>query len=716
MDHIEKLMEKSKCLFDNIYLAAVRKALITVTPLVLVGAICILALNWPASGYTEFMVRCFGENWTIPLKSIQEATYGTMSILTAWIIGRNIAEEKKIFKEKRISVKIAGAVAAASVVLMSIPDDGSFSSAVFDAGKLYISIIMSVFSIWLLEKCIKLTDRNEKNDISYADLEVSQALAALKPILLLFFILAVIKVILCIDIFDILLEKAQTNIVLFANENKHSLGAALLFSFMTHIMWFFGLHGGNMMEPISKMVYEPNSAVNMQMVVDGAEPVLIFTKQFFDSFVIIGGCGATLCMIIAFAIAKHKGMAGKLMSVSKYVAIFNINEFIVYGLPIIFNPIYFIPFITVPLVLTLTTYIAMSSGLVPLTTNSVSWTCPVFLSGYYTTGSFAGVILQIVNLAIGTLIYLPFVNLVYKIKMKDSISLMKQLNETLEYVEVKQNTNLTARNDSVGLLAGILAADISEAIASDKLYYQYQPQIENGKVVGAEALLRWIHPTYGYIIPPLILKLAAERDNLAELTAWSISKVFRQVGEWFGREDTYVTEDMKFSINLSMAQISSINLAAFLGECAELYNVNPKNIIIEITENIALEITDEVVSLFESIVNMGFDISIDDFGMGHGSLVYLPIINIKEVKLDGNLVKPVLTNSINRTVIRTISKMCSEMGIRCVAEMVETKEQLDLMNELGEFIYQGYYYSRPLMPEQFTEFVKERSEKIGTTV
>jgi len=136
----------------------------------------------------------------------------------------------------------------------------------------------------------------------------------------------------------------------------------------------------------------------------------IVTKPFFDSYVFMGGSGTTLALLAGILIAvksKHYKTIGK---VSLAPGLFNINEPVLFGLPIVLNPIMFIPFILIPLILTITSYVALASGLVPKTVAILPWTTPPIVSGYLVTGgSVRGVLLQIFNLVLATLLYLPFI-------------------------------------------------------------------------------------------------------------------------------------------------------------------------------------------------------------------------------------------------------------------------------------------------------------------
>lgn len=267
---------------------------------------------------------------------------------------------------------------------------------------------------------------------------------------------------------------------------------ALLFIFLIHFLWFFGIHGSNMLEHVAQSVYVPALMVNQYLIDTNHAPTQIFTKTFFDAFVLMGGCGSTLCLIIAILILRKNKNQLRIAKFSIFPLVFNINELIVFGFPIVLNPIYLIPFVLVPLILTITSFTAMSLGLVPITCHLVEWTTPVFISGYYATGSVNGSILQLFNLVLGTLCYIPFV----KLSQIISASKMSKNYEKLcaEFKRTEKSTkryDLLVRHDMLGSLARALVEELNHDIQKKSISLFYQPQVDyNGTIFCAEALLR----------------------------------------------------------------------------------------------------------------------------------------------------------------------------------------------------------------------------------
>jgi cellobiose PTS system EIIC component len=192
------------------------------------------------------------------------------------------------------------------------------------------------------------------------------------------------------------------------------LGSAMLVAFLIHILWFFGLHGSNIMLPITNAVYLPNINDNIAAFQAGQSIPHIVTPPFFDAFVWMGGAGTTISLVAALMIAAKRRDMKDMTKLTAAPALFNINEPMLFGLPICLNPIYLIPFVLSPMVLTITTYLAIASGIVPRTIAMMPWTTPPVIGGFLVTGSAMGALLALVNIGIGILIYLPFVILAQK--------------------------------------------------------------------------------------------------------------------------------------------------------------------------------------------------------------------------------------------------------------------------------------------------------------
>lgn len=466
----------------------------------------------------------------------------------------------------------------------------------------------------------------------------------------------------------------------------------LLYTFFVNFLWFFGLHGSHILEPVA----------HQNMVFTGDT---IFSKSFYDVFVSMGGCGTTICVLIALLLFFRKERSGKLAGLSSFITIFNINEVLTFGIPIIMNPSLFIPFVLTPVVCYCISYAASVLGLVPVMVNEVVWTAPVGMGGYLATGSVRGIILQLVCIAVGVAIYFPFLRLNQRMETergKEQVKiLVKELQEKEEKIEQPM---FLLRGDYIGSASRLLLLDLKNAIRQGDLYMLYQPQVRSdGTCIGAEALLRWKHPVYGMIYPPLIIFLAEEGKILPELEQFILEEVVRDIA------DIQKQYDREFKVSVNFTAHSLLwDIEEYLDKMMQKYQVPPKKLWIEITEQDILLKTDMVINRLNVLKKAGHKLLIDDFGMGHTSLLYLQSEYFDIVKLDGSLTRPLLTSKTNQKIVASIVELGNELGIDVIAEYVETKEQQKMLEKLGCNCYQGYLYSKPIVLEEFILYMKNK--------
>lgn len=375
-----------------------------------------------------------------------------------------------------------------------------------------------------------------------------------------------------------------------------------------------------------------------------------------------------------------------------------------FGFPIIYNFTMAIPFILTPVVLTLISYIATASGLVPVVTQSVDWTVPILFSGYKATGSISGSILQLINLVVGICIYIPFIRRSEQKETAEFQQIVRQMEQDMEAGESSGNLPLfLSHKYPYNYYAKTLSLDLKNALHRGQVDFFYQPQISReGNIHGIEALLRWQHPVTGYISPPVIFALAYEGGFLNELNSYLLNRACNDARIL----DPQLENDLILSINISAKQIEENGFFDNTYMVLKETQLSKIHFALEITERSAMKITDSLMDDIKKLQNNGISFSLDDFGMGHNSILYLQEGIFDEVKLDGHLVTQLPGNGRSRDIISGIIRMARSLDLRILAEYVETKEQRDILAELGCGFYQGYYYSRPLPMDKLVEYIK----------
>lgn len=251
-----------------------------------------------------------------------------------------------------------------------------------------------------------------------------------------------------------------------------------------------------------------------------------------------------------------------------------------------------------------------------------------------------------------------------------------------------------------------LTNSMQEALQKDEylLYYQPQNDAKTGEIIGAEALLRWIHPEKGMIPPVTFIPTAEENGFIIELGKWILESAIRQKKEW---EDKGI--DIKISINIAAKQIQQKDFVDTLKNLFEKYQINSSNITLEITEHIFLHNSGHLLKKFTAIKEMGPEISLDDFGTGYSSLSYLKTYPIDVLKIDKAFIDD--CNSEDGAVfVETIIKMAQTLRLKVVAEGVELAEQLNYLKTMNCDFYQGYLCSKPVEAEAFENLYKQQTD------
>lgn len=237
-----------------------------------------------------------------------------------------------------------------------------------------------------------------------------------------------------------------------------------------------------------------------------------------------------------------------------------------------------------------------------------------------------------------------------------------------------------------------------------RLFYQPQVRCDTGKVLGFEALLRWNHPEKGLVFPIDIVTLAESTGLISTIDYWVINEAFKQLGQWV--ESGW--DQLTISINLSSGTFTDVNLPHYLLQCMRKYKVSPTRLMIEITENIALEDRVSVKNRMIKLNEMGFSISIDDFGTGYSAFVYLQDYPIQEIKIDRQFIKEMESSAKSEAITSSIVNIGKELGLKTVAEGVETIGEWKKLQAMKCDEIQGFYFSKPLPIEKIEEMMADK--------
>ena len=673
----------------NPLILIVRKGLTMLMPSLVIGAVSYAILYFPNTAFHIFIT----EQWPGIgnfLNVIYQGTFGMFSMILVVTLSISYVLEKNETVDKIPCYVITAIASFGTHILMS---NEAERLCMIGTQGCFIAMIVGLLSCYLLSKLRKIEILSLRKYTFGMEAIPANAIQSILPSAITIGCFA-----LCQNIF-LTLSKGKSIFTLWSELSCHvfenmgnGFSSALLYTALVHILWAFGFHGSHMMETVAANCF---SNVGQD---------IIFSKSFFDTFVVMGGCGTTLCALIGIFLFVRKKRMRNIGKVALPTILFNSNDIFTFGIPIILNPALIIPFIFVPVLALFLSYGAVATGLVPYVTREISWTMPAIFNGYIATGSIRGSILQIIIIGCGVAIYTPFLKMeekLYDIRMQEKIQ--KLVRELQEYEERGESPNFLHRLDDSGMVARMLLQELQYDIQQKKLYLVYQPQADrDGKYIGAEALLRWNHSEYGFIYPPLIIHLAKEGKILPDLERLLFDMAINAIHQ----VSLNCKEPFKISVNIT-AHSLEWNIEEYINEKLKEYQVPPEKLWLEITEQDVLTNSEMAANKISRLKDAGYTLLIDDFGMGHTSLNYLQSDSFSVVKLDGSLVRHILERETNQKIVASIIELSKKLNIKVIAEYVETEEQRQFLKDIGCDFYQGYLIGKPVVLEQFIENMAE---------
>jgi EAL domain-containing protein (putative c-di-GMP-specific phosphodiesterase class I) len=307
-----------------------------------------------------------------------------------------------------------------------------------------------------------------------------------------------------------------------------------------------------------------------------------------------------------------------------------------------------------------------------------------------------------VGLAISTAVYLPFVR--RSEARRHALQDLMFIDATQAILAKGQRGQLVVRRrDGIGMIARGLLADLKADLARNALTLNYQPKHDRtGRVVGVEALLRWSHASHGPISPAVAVNLSEDSGDIHQLGLWVLDQAFACKARW----NAQGFEALTMSINVSPVQLSNPELPKWVAQKLVAYRLDPRTIELEITESAEIPSSELVDDILEKLTQTGVHLSMDDFGMGYSSLLYMRRFHVHAIKIDGSLTRDVLCNRTNADIIRTIVSLGQAQKADVVVEFVETLAQRDALAQMGCDLFQGHFYSPALSEERCVEYFK----------
>lgn len=425
----------------------------------------------------------------------------------------------------------------------------------------------------------------------------------------------------------------------------------------------------------------------------------VSAEVFLFNFLVAGGAGATLSLVIAIIWKSKNYYTRKIGYLALPFSIFNINEILIFGLPMIMNFKFLIPFIGLPIINFFTTYAFFSYVSVPEIQNIITWSTPAIISGYLMGNGedFSFAFLQLFNIVLGVFIYLPFLKAYdeenknsYDVnKLKDKFHIREQISNMQEIDFLKTQAEQIAEQTVIHNL-------VDELVKGD-LHLYYQPKIDakTNEIYGFEALLRFENKK-GKILGPYFIPQLEQSGYAGVIDIWVINKISKDIAKWEEKNQSY-----NISINISPESLSNRTVVNKI--IAKLKN---KNVSIEILERTFAKEHNIFLDNIKLLKDNGFIIYVDDFGTGFSSLQYLHILPVDKIKLDRTLLLNTKTNE-GKILYKDIAIMCKDLGYKIVSEGVETKEEEEFLKSIDIDILQGYLYSPAIAFDEVQNYVEK---------
>lgn len=406
-----KLLPIAAKLGANKFLVAIRDGITLAMPLIIIGSLFMVIASFPIPGWETWLgdVGVAGYLW-----KGTDSSFGLIGLVASFGIAYSLTKQYEV---DGIGSGLVSLAAFITVTPFLASDAGAgMPTAYMGAKGLFIAIILGLVNGYVYQWFI-----NHNIQIKLPDTvppAVAKSFSAIIPgaVIITFWLIVygVLDTLVLPNLHDIAQVVLGGPLGLLGN---NVFGTVLVVG-LNSLFWFVGIHGGNVVNSVMQPLWIANLDENRAAYQAGEALEHIFTVSFMDNMVYLGGGGATLGLVLVLGYLARKKKTSQqtkvLAPITVVPGIFNINEPTMFGVPIVLNVMMFVPFVIAPMINVVVAYLAMSSGLVPLTRTAASWTMPPIISGFLVTGSISGSILQIVLIVLDVLLYLPFILAVEK--------------------------------------------------------------------------------------------------------------------------------------------------------------------------------------------------------------------------------------------------------------------------------------------------------------
>ena len=296
----------------------------------------------------------------------------------------------------------------------------------------------------------------------------------------------------------------------------------------------------------------------------------------------------------------------------------------------------------------------------------------------------------------------------FPVDADNAADILKKANLALFQAESHniQSVKYESGMQSQGRHLLVMEKEIRSAIAKDEFILHFQPQLnlKSNRLEGAEVLVRWQHPDKGLLAPGQFFDDIEALNLFSELDNYVLERTCQTMARWYL---TYKRR-IPLAINITAVEFQANNFISNIQSLLMTYEIPPVYLELEVTENVFITDIELVMNTIIELQNMGIKVSIDDFGTGYSSLAYLRRLPIDKIKIDRSFIQEVASNDSDLTIVKTMVELSHGLGKRVLAEGVETREQLQLLRNIGCDAVQGYFVSKPIDEEEFSKYLKRK--------
>ncbi|SMY35084.1 EAL domain-containing protein [Photobacterium andalusiense] len=651
----------------NKYLVAVSNVFLMALPLVLISTFCELI----AITCEYFKFNDFGKI----AQEVGQATRVIIPLLINFYLATYLSAVKRIPK--------SAAIATSLTVFFIISYQWNLISPLIPLPNSFLVSLLSAYvSCEVIARLKNIRIFRLKSNQSFIDISMSMLAGSIVTILAALSISFLFR-----KVFEQVSSFFSWSLI--PRLDPTSFFDGLIYEVLRGLLWSIGINGHNILHTYKVELYNI-TRTNITEWHNYGVDLNILSTNFYDFFTGIGGSGNMLSLVICMLLfAKSKGY--KILAKSAFIlCVFNVNEPILYGIPVIFNPIMIIPFLVVPAVSFVIAYGAIYFGVVPPLSEIHSWLMPPFISGYMVTGgAISGVILQILIVLTGIVIYMPFFKLMDKRSLGIGVSDILS-NRLFTSDEIESKTRLTSFIPS--LHNNLISQRKIEKLQNSGefiLYFQPQVNIENSRIVGCEVLLRFKN-NKDEILPPTFIDDFNQLGLMPELDFWVLDKAIKSAERFI-----VVNPDFVISINISPSTVLSKNFVNIVKKRIIESTLSFHHIELEFTEELLIRDEKKITEIITELQYLGISVALDDFGTGYSSLAYLSRFEFNKVKIDRSLVLNLDTQR-GRELFKIAVQLGKIIDADIVVEGVEQQPELDFIASLGVRYIQGFYFYKPM--------------------